>query len=113
MSLDRRSGMPAAHCCLRTSVRDVAKLAELIRSDSAFPAGWVAEMRKGSRANPEFGLQMERSMHGAREVWQAGSGFGGAIWIVPAEELTVVVLADRGVKTPVEVLDQLIGAVRK
>jgi Beta-lactamase len=123
MSLDRRSGMPAAHCCLRTNARDVLKLAELLREDGVlhsdgadqrvFPAGWVAEMHKGSRANPEFGLQLERSMHGAREVWQVGSGFGGALWIVPTEELTVVVLADRGVKTPIEVLDQLIEAVRK
>jgi len=123
MSLDRRSGMPAAHCCLRTNARDVLKLAELIRGDGliprgagvrhAFPAGWIEEMRKGSRANPEFGLQLERSMHGSREVWQAGSGFGGAMWIVPSEELTIVLLADRGLATPVEVLDELLGAVRK
>lgn len=100
-SLDRRSGMPAAHCCMRARGRDVLHLAEMLRNDGQshgvrlLPAGWVAEMLKGSRANPEFGLQLRRTHRGGEEIWYAGAGTGGMFWILPARKLTVVVLAPR------------------
>jgi CubicO group peptidase (beta-lactamase class C family) len=118
--MDRRSGMPAAHCCLRALSRDVLKIGELLRNDGVLAgggrlmrAGWVQEMLKGSRANPEFGLQIERILVNDLEVWHLGAAQGGAIWIVPAHALTVVALADRDVKLGQAPLKRLLLALRK
>jgi hypothetical protein len=70
-------------------------------------------MLKGSRANPEFGLQIERVQRGELELWHLGQELGGAVWIVPSRALTVVVLADRDVRLGVALLDPLLGALRK
>ncbi|MEJ0086590.1 MAG: serine hydrolase domain-containing protein [Pseudomonadota bacterium] len=120
LQMDRRSGMPAAHCCLRAVARDVLAIGELLRNDGAaaqggrvLPVGWVKEMLKGSRANPEFGLQLER-MNGAQlEIWHLGGELGGAVWIVPSRDLTVVALADRDVRLGDALLAPLLGALRK
>jgi beta-lactamase family protein len=120
LQMDRDSGMPAAHCCLWAFSRDALAIGELLRKDGAlpggkrlWPAGWVAEMLKGSRANPEFGLQIERIRKGNVEIWHLGGARGGALWIVPALELTVVVLADRRVASSPALLDPLLQALRK
>jgi CubicO group peptidase (beta-lactamase class C family) len=106
LQMDRRSGMPAAHCCLRATARDALFVAELLREggDGALPADWLAEMRKGSRANPEFGLQIERLVGLPAEVWQLGTQKGGGAWILPASGVSVVVLARRDVPTPVDIV---------
>jgi CubicO group peptidase (beta-lactamase class C family) len=111
MQLDRRSGMPAAHCCLRTTAHDALWIAELIRSGGPgrLPADWLDQVRKGSRANPEFGLQVERLTELATEVWHLGSQRGGGGWIVPAAELSVIVLARRDVPTTVDILAPLLA----
>jgi CubicO group peptidase (beta-lactamase class C family) len=120
LQMDRRSGMPAAHCCLRALSRDVLKIAELLRNDGVpaggerlLSAGWVQEMLKGSRANPEFGLQVERRLVNDLDVWHLGAAQGGAIWIVPGRALTVVALADRDVKLGQAPLDRLLTSLRK
>jgi len=132
LQMDRASGMPAAHCCLRALARDVLAIGELLRNDGTaargarvLPAGWVQEMLKGSRANPEFGLQVERMKLGELEIWRLGGERGGALWIVPARNLTVVALADRDVSLGAALLEPLLrplpqslhsslsGAVRK
>lgn len=120
LQMDRLSGMPAAHCCLRAFSRDVLKIAELLRNDGAFasgkrvlPVGWVTEMLKGSNANPQFGLQIGREKHGDLEVWHIGGEHGGALWIVPALDLTVVALADRDVQLSGALLEPLLGSLRK
>jgi len=120
LQMDRRSGMPAAHCCLRAVSRTLLKMGELLRNDGAsrdgkrvLPAGWVQEMLKGSRANPEFGLQIERTTVDELEVWHLGAERGGAIWIVPGRALTVVALADRDVKLDQTPLKRLLLALRK
>ncbi|MEO8061771.1 MAG: serine hydrolase [Pseudomonadota bacterium] len=120
LQMDRRSGMPAAHCCLRALSRDVLKFGELLRNDGVpaggerlLRAGWVQEMLKGSRANPEFGLQVERTTVDEFEVWHLGGELGGAIWIVPGRSLTVVLLADRDVKLGQAALKRLLLALRK
>jgi CubicO group peptidase (beta-lactamase class C family) len=120
LQMDRRSGMPAAHCCLRASSRDVLKLGELLRNDGTvargkhiLSAGWMGQMLQGSRANPEFGLQIARLQRGGLEIWHLGGERGGAVWIVPAAELTVVVLADRDVRLGAAPLEPLLAALRK
>jgi CubicO group peptidase (beta-lactamase class C family) len=102
LQMDRRSGMPAAHCCLRTSARGVLAVAELLRAGDReiLPAGWIEEMLRGSRANPEFGLQIEKTSDAGGETWHIGGPQGGGLWIVPGEELSVVLLAPRDVTVP-------------
>jgi CubicO group peptidase (beta-lactamase class C family) len=118
--MDRRSGMPAAHCCLRATARDALRFAEFLRNDGEsvgrdrrtrlWPAGWVAEMRKGSRANPQFGLQLQRLEGVTPEVWHLGSGKGGGAWIVPEAGLSIVVLARRDISTPLEIVEPLLAS---
>lgn len=122
LQMDRRSGMPSAHCCMRWNARDVLKLVELVRTDGesvtgaghvrAWRAGWVAEMLKGSRANPAFGLQIERLVDGV-ETWHLGGARGGGAWIVPADELSVVVLAPRDAPAPDGLVAELVAGLRK
>jgi hypothetical protein len=119
--MDRRSGMPAAHCCLRATARDALRFAEFVRNDGEsvgrnrtarlWPAGWVAEMLKGSRANPQFGLQLQRLEGVTPEVWHLGSERGGGAWIVPAAGLTIVLLAPRGTSTPLAIVEPLLSSV--
>jgi hypothetical protein len=108
IQMDRRSGMPAAHCCLLASAKAVALIVDRL-ADS----GWVEEMKKGSRANPEFGLQMERLANVSPVVWQLGHQKGGAVWFVPDANLRVVVLAPRGVATPISIIEPLLATLRK
>jgi hypothetical protein len=70
-------------------------------------------MLKGSRANPEFGLQIERLKRGELEIWHLGGERGGAVWIVPSAEVTVVALAARDVRLGEALLEPLLGALRK
>ena len=52
LQLDRRAGMPAAHCCWRAAARDTLRIVSLLASDGmtsgarVLPAGWAA--RDGS-----------------------------------------------------------------
>jgi CubicO group peptidase (beta-lactamase class C family) len=110
LQLDRRSGMPAAHCCLRATPRDVLRVAEFVRTagEGAFPDEWLAQILKGSRAHPEFGLQVEKLTDLPVEVWQLGSQTGGGAWIVPAARMSIVVLARRDVPTPVDLVAPLL-----
>jgi CubicO group peptidase (beta-lactamase class C family) len=113
LQMDRRSGMPAAHCCLRAEPLTVLRIVELLRTGGAdvLPPGWSAQMLKGSRANPEFGLQIERLAERSPEVLQLGFQKGGGAWIVPDAGLTVVVLARRDISTPVTIVEPLLAAV--
>lgn len=124
MQLDRRSGMPAAHCCLVASPKLPTALAESLLAAMStngeftlgrtkFAPGWIDEMRKGSRANPEFGLQIARVAHPALEVWRLGTGRGGGAWIVPGAGLVVVVTARRDALTPDTIVAPLLDALSK
>jgi CubicO group peptidase (beta-lactamase class C family) len=115
LQMDRRSGMPAAHCCLRANGRGVLAVGELLRTGDGeiLPEGWVAEMLKGSRANPEFGLQIEKTSQAGGETWRIGGPQGGGLWIVPGEELSVVLLAPRGAPVPDGLIGELVAGLRK
>ncbi|MFO1428189.1 MAG: serine hydrolase [Steroidobacteraceae bacterium] len=58
----RFGGMPAAYCCFRATPLAFLRLGSLLAHDGQLdgrrilPAGWVAEMARGSRMNPNFGL---------------------------------------------------------
>jgi hypothetical protein len=115
LQMDRRSGMPAAHCCLRASARGVLAVGELLRTGEGkgLPAGWVAQMRHGSRANPEFGLQIEKTSMAGIEAWHLGGQKGGGAWIVPGEGLSVVLLAPRDAPVPAGLIAELLAGLRK
>jgi hypothetical protein len=116
LQMDRRSGMPAAHCCLRAELGAVLHLVEGIRTGSVggLPPAWIEEMLKGSRANPQFGLQLQRIEGRAPAVWHVGSEKGGGAWIVPDAGLSIVVLARRDISTPLDIVEPLIAsAIRK
>ena len=120
LQMDRRSGMPAAHCCMRAPSHNVLAIGELLlsgglnsRGERVLPEGWVQEMLKGSRANPEFGLQIERLRRAELEIWHLGGERGGGVWIVPSAQLTVVALADRDVRLGDAWLEPLLAALRK
>jgi CubicO group peptidase (beta-lactamase class C family) len=113
LQMDRRSGMPATHCCLWAEPLTVLRIVELLRTGVAnvLPPGFRAQMLKGSRANPEFGLQIERLAERAPEVLQLGFQKGGGAWIVPEAGLTIVVLARRDISTPVAIVEPLLASV--
>jgi len=116
LQLDRKSGMAAAHCCVRADGRSAAVIASLLRGADApgvLPAGWAAEMRKGSHANPDFGLQLQHLADRSPDVYQLGGAHGGVAWLVPSESLSVVMLAPRDAIPAPAVLDDVLGAVRK
>jgi CubicO group peptidase (beta-lactamase class C family) len=95
LQLDRRAGMPAAHCCWRARARDMLSIAALLASDGRhggrqlLPEGWVREMARPSRVSAQTGLQLDLlDMEGdqAFEITEGGSAF----WAIPARELTVL-----------------------
>jgi CubicO group peptidase (beta-lactamase class C family) len=115
--MDRENGMPAVYCCFRANPHDWLRVGSLLVNDGRYfdrqvlPAGWVAELSKGSRSNPLYGLQIwtGKAPAGLREytpgsgqgvrhsapfdaadtVWMEGGG-GRTIWAIPSRELVIV-----------------------
>ncbi|MBC8024524.1 MAG: beta-lactamase family protein [Steroidobacteraceae bacterium] len=113
LQMDRRSGMPAVHCCLRAEPAAILHIVEGIRSGrlEGLTAAWLADMLRGSRANPQFGLQLQKLEGTTPEVWHLGTGKGGGAWIVPEAGLSIVVLARRDISTPVDIVEPLLASV--
>jgi hypothetical protein len=113
LQLDRRSGMPAVHCCLRAEPAAILRIVEGIRAGSlaGLTSTWFADMLKGSRANPQFGLQLQKLEGTKPDVWHLGTGKGGGAWIVPEAGLSVVILARRDISTPVDIVEPLLVSV--
>jgi CubicO group peptidase (beta-lactamase class C family) len=115
LPLDRRSGMPAAHCCWRAATRDVLRVANLLLTDgvagghAVLPPGWAKEMSRASRVNPETAMQLERSTIAGREVLGARDDSGSAFWVVPELGIAIVNIAGPG-GAPVEDLPALLLA---
>lgn len=115
--MDRRNGMPAVYCCMRASARGFLRLGMLLANDGVIdgmrilPQGWVAEMTRGSQANPLYGLQLwaGKARAGVREyqqgsgrgvrhgedyaaddvIWMEGGG-GRTVWAIPSQQLVIV-----------------------
>ena len=118
LQLDRRSGMPAAHCCWRAAARDVLRVANLLVSDGiaaghpVLPAGWAREMARASRVNPETAMQLTRSTVSGLEVLGAGDDSGSAFWVVPGRELAIVNIAGPGGGPVADLPALLLAALR-
>ena len=115
--MDRANGMPAVYCCMRATARGFLRLGLLLANDGVvdgmrvLPKNWVAEMARGSQANPLYGLQIwaGRARAGVREyqqgsgqgvrhgedyaaddvIWMEGGG-GRTVWAIPSQQLVIV-----------------------
>jgi CubicO group peptidase (beta-lactamase class C family) len=102
MQLDRRAGMPAAHCCWLATARDMLRVAALLATDGksgerqVLPAGWVAEMSRPSRVSAETGLQLRRLKVEGDEAVAATDGEGSGFWVIASKQLVVLDIAGNG-----------------
>jgi CubicO group peptidase (beta-lactamase class C family) len=95
LPMDRRAGMPVAHCCWRATAPDMARILGLLATDGLhggqriLPEGWVQEMARASRVNADSGLLVMRANAGG---WFSlkGEADGSAFWVIPQLGLTIV-----------------------
>jgi CubicO group peptidase (beta-lactamase class C family) len=115
--MDRDGGSPRYYGGMHASLRDWARIGELIRNKGrvgkkkVISAKWIAEMGKPSKVNPNYGLQIWRgSPWVAKRRYSAESpisvphsapykaddvlffdGFGGQrVYIIPSKAITIV-----------------------
>jgi CubicO group peptidase (beta-lactamase class C family) len=102
LQLDRRAGMPAAHCCWRATARDMLRVLNLLGTDgrhsgrAVLPEGWVREMGRPSRVNAETGMQVARLNIGGDEALGVTDDNGSAYWVIPRHELAILNIANPG-----------------
>jgi CubicO group peptidase (beta-lactamase class C family) len=102
LQLDRRAGMPAAHCCWRATARDMMRVLNLLGTDGKYegravlPEGWVREMTRPSRVNAETGMQVTRLDIGGDEALGVADANGSAYWVIPRRELAILNIANPG-----------------
>jgi CubicO group peptidase (beta-lactamase class C family) len=102
LQLDRRAGMPAAHCCWRATARDMLRVLNLLATDgqhagkTVLPAGWVAEMTRASRVNAETGMQVARLTIDGDQALGVTDENGSAFWLIPRRELAILNIASPG-----------------
>lgn len=102
LQLDRRAGMPAAHCCWRATARDMLRVLSLLGTDgnhagrAVLPAGWVREMASASRVNAETGMQVSRLTIDGEEALGVTDDNGSAFWVIPKRELAILNIANTG-----------------
>lgn len=102
MQLDRRAGMPAAHCCWRATARGMLKIAALLAADGRYqgrqllPEGWVREMARPSRVSAETGLQVNLLRIEGEEALEVREDDGSAFWVIPSRELTILNVGANG-----------------
>jgi CubicO group peptidase (beta-lactamase class C family) len=102
LQLDRRAGMPAAHCCWRATARDMLRVLNLLGTDGKYagravlPEGWVREMASPSRVNAETGMQVARLNFDGEEALGITDDNGSAYWVIPRRELAILNIANPG-----------------
>jgi CubicO group peptidase (beta-lactamase class C family) len=115
--MDTEAGMPAVYCCYRATPRDWLRLGALLLNDGVvdgrrlWPEGWLAEVTRGSRLNPNYGYQIwvgnpggeTRAYvqdsgplfpHGppiaAQDVFFAEGGGFRTLYVIPSQELVIL-----------------------
>ncbi len=105
LHLDRRAGMPAAHCCLRATARDMLRVLNLLGTDGihagrrVLPEGWVAEMTRASRVNAETGMQVSLlTIDGdvRDDALRVSDDNGSTFWVIPRRQLAILNIASPG-----------------
>jgi CubicO group peptidase (beta-lactamase class C family) len=113
LQLDRRAGMPAAHCCWRATARDMMRVLGLLGTDgvyaqrSVLPPGWVRVMTSASRVNSGTGMQVARLNFGGVDAFGVNDDEGSAYWIIPERGLAVLNIVSPGGRSPSELPDWL------
>jgi CubicO group peptidase (beta-lactamase class C family) len=108
LSLDRRAGMPAVHCCWRATAPDMLRVLNLLANagalngESIVPAAWIQEMARPSRVNADSGLQLKRLNIGGELALSGGDEDGGAFWVFPDRRLTILNVANPEGASPPE-----------
>jgi CubicO group peptidase (beta-lactamase class C family) len=103
LQLDRRAGMPAAHCCWRATARDMLRILGLLGTDgvhdgrAVLPAGWAREMARPSRVSAGTGMQLARLDIDGAEVLEVRDGAGSAFWIIPQRQMAILNITNPGV----------------
>jgi CubicO group peptidase (beta-lactamase class C family) len=107
LTLDRRSGMPAAHCCWRASAVDMLRVLDLLANGGnrdgrqIVPANWIGEMTRASRVNADSGLQVKRLSVGGTLAVTGSDEDGGTFWVFPERQLTILnVVNEQGWSPP-------------
>ena len=96
LALDRRAGMPAAHCCWRATAPGVARLVSLLATDGmdrgrrVLPAGWVQEMARPSRVSAGTGMQLARLLIEDLPALGAGDDNGSQFWVFPEYQIAII-----------------------
>lgn len=96
LTLDRRAGMPAAHCCWRATVPDMLRVLNLLANAGSengrqiVPAAWIQEMARASRVNADSALQLKRVEIGGELALTGNDDDGGAFWVFPARRLAIL-----------------------
>jgi len=96
LSMDRRAGMPAAHCCWRATGPDILRVVSLLATGGVHQGRavlrpeWVREMLQPSRVNPDGGMQLKRVNLGGVAALSAADDDGNAFWVFPERELAIV-----------------------
>jgi CubicO group peptidase (beta-lactamase class C family) len=105
MHLDRRAGMPAAHCCWRATARDMLRVLNLLGTDGVhharpvLPQGWVGEMSRASRVNAGTGMQVARLIiedDVRNEGLRVSDDNGSAFWVIPRRQLAILNIVSPG-----------------
>jgi CubicO group peptidase (beta-lactamase class C family) len=118
LQLDRRAGMPAAHCCWRAAARDVLRIANLLATQGVsgdrpvLPPGWVDEMARPARVSAETALQLARTSLDGLEVLGAADDRGSSFWVIRERGLTIVNIAGPGGGVVPELPALLLAALR-
>lgn len=117
LALDRRGGMPAAHCCWRATGPDVARVLSLLatggvsRGRQVLPASWVQEMSRASRVNAGSGMQLERQSVGELLALSGGDDNGSAFWVIPERQMVIVNIVNEQGGSPPELAAELLLAL--
>jgi CubicO group peptidase (beta-lactamase class C family) len=117
IQLDRRAGMPAAHCCWRATARDMLRIVALLGTDGrhgeqqVLPAGWVAEMSRPSRVSAETGLQLRRLKLEGEDALGATDGEGSGFWVIASRQLVVLDVAGNGDQPQDEIAALIVRAL--
>ncbi|HEX5161585.1 MAG TPA: serine hydrolase [Steroidobacteraceae bacterium] len=117
LPVDRRAGMPAAHCCWRTTAPGVARLVSLLATDGEhsgrriLPQGWVAEMARASRVNAGSGMQLQRVDVEGLTALAGEDDNGSRFWVFPEYQIAIVNLVNPSGSSPAELPGLLLRAL--
>ena len=114
LQLDRRAGMPAAHCCWRATARDMMRVLGLLGTDGVYetrpvlPPDWVHEMARASRVNAETGMQLARLIIGQDDAFGVTDDDGSAFWVIPKRQLAILNVVNPAGSSPAELPEWLL-----